>query len=137
MELFFRWFFGLGVFALGLGWLLIYFFLEIVRIHIKAKAGERGEQKAYEDVIKPLDVPSWLVGLMERTFFTVLVASNVSATALAILAWVTLKMAFSWNIVWRETESITIRSLAFSALLANLFSMLFALIVGLICLGGV
>jgi len=43
MELFFRWFFGLGVFALGLGWLLIYFFLEIVRIHIRAKAGERGE----------------------------------------------------------------------------------------------
>ena len=137
MELFSRWFFGLGVFSLGLGWLLIYFFLEIVRIHIKAKAGERGEQKAYDDVMKPLDVPSWLIGLLERTFFTVLVASNVSATALAILAWVTLKMAFSWNIVWRERESITVRSLAFSALLANLFSMLFALIGGLICRGGV
>ena len=136
MELFFRWFFGLGVFALGLGWLSIYFFLEIVRTHIKAKAGERGEQKAYDDVMKPLDVPSWLVGLMERTFFAVLVASNVSATALAILAWVALKMAFSWNIVWRERESITVRSLAFSALLANLFSMLFALIGGLICRGG-
>ena len=137
MELFFRWFFGLGVFALGLGWLSIYFFLEIVHIHIKAKADERGEQKVYDDVIKPLDVPSWLVGLMERTFFTVLVASNVSATALAILAWVTLKMAFSWKIVWGERESITVRSLAFSALLANLFSMLFALIGGLICRGGV
>ena len=136
MELFFRWFFGLGVFSLGLGWLLIYFFLEIVHIHIKAKAGERGEQKAYDDIMKPLDVPSWLVGLVERIFFTVLVAFNVSATALAILAWVTLKMAVSWHIVWRERESITVRSLLFSALLANLFSMLFALIGGLICRGG-
>jgi hypothetical protein len=137
MELFFRWFFGLGVFALGLGWLLIYFFLEIVHIHIKAKAGERGEEKAYDEVMKPLDVPSWLVGLVERTFFAVLVAFNVSATALAILTWIALKMAFSWNIVWREKGSITLRSLAFSALLANLFSMLFALIGGLICRGGV
>ena len=137
MELFFRWFFGLGVFSLGLGCLLIYFFLEIVHIHIKAKAGERGEQRAYDDVMKPLDVPSWLVGLVERTFFTVLVAFNVSATALAILAWIALKMAFSWNMVWREKVSITLRSLAFSALLANLFSMLFALIGGLICRGGV
>jgi hypothetical protein len=136
MELFFRWFFGLGVFALGLGWLLIYFFLEIVHIHIKAKAGERGEEKAYDEVMKPLDVPSWLVGLVERTFFAVLVAFNVSATALAILTWIALKMAFSWNIVWREKGSITLRSLAFSALLANLFSMLFALIGGLICRGG-
>jgi hypothetical protein len=137
MELFFRWFFGLGVFALGLGWLLIYFFLEIVHIHIKAKAGERGEEKAYDEVMKPLDVPSWLVGLVERTFFAVLVAFNVSATALAILTWIALKMAFSWNMVWRERGSITLRSLAFSALLANLFSMLFALIGGLICRAGV
>jgi hypothetical protein len=135
MELFFRWFFGLGIFALGLGWLFIYFFLEIVHIHIKARAGERGEQKTYDDIVKPLDVPSWLVGLLERTFFTVLVASDVSATALAILAWVTLKMAFGWNIVWRQRQSITVRSLAVSALLANLFSMLFALIGGLICRG--
>ena len=137
MELFSRWFFGLGVFALGLGWLFIYFFLEIAHVHIKAKAGERGEQKAYDEVMKPLDVPSWLVGLVERTFFTVLVAFNVSATALAILAWIALKMAFSWNIVWGERGSITLRSLAFSTLLANLFSMLFALVGGLICRGGV
>jgi hypothetical protein len=135
MGLFSRWFFGLGIFALGIGWLSTFLLLDVLRSCIKAKAAERKEGKKYDDFIAAGDIPSWLVGLIERTFFTVLVAFNVSATSVAMIAWVAVKMVYHWNIVWRERETITIRSLALSSLLGNIVSMLFALIGGLICRG--
>ena len=137
MEVFFRWFFGLGVFSLGIGWLATFLFLKVLRGYIEDKAAERKERKRYDEIMAPLDVPSWLVGLTERIFFTILIAFNVSATSVAMIVWVTAKMVYNWNIVLREREDITIRSLAASALLGNLVSMLFALIGGLICRGSI
>lgn len=137
MEVFLRWFFGLGIFALGIGWLFTSIFLKVVRRFVSSKAAERRETKRYGEIMIPLDVPSWLVGLIERTFFTILVAFNMSATSVAMVGWVTVKMLYNWNILLREREDITIRSLAFSALLGNVVSMLFALIGGLICRGSI
>ncbi len=137
MELFSRWFFGLGIFALGIGWLSTFILLNLLQSYIKAQAAERKEEKKYDEFTAAPDVPSWLIGLIERTFFTILVAFNVSATAVAMIAWVAVKMVYNWDIVWRGRENITVRSLAFSALLGNLSSMLFALIGGLICRGSI
>ncbi len=131
-----RWVFGLGIFALGIGWLCTGLFLKGIRSHIKNKATERDEAGLYEDIMTPLDVPSWLIGIMERTFFVILVTFDLSATAVAMIAWLTVKMLYNWNILTEE-KNITIRSLAFSALLGNIVSMLFALIGGLICRGSI
>lgn len=137
MGLFSRWFFGLGIFALGIGWLSTFILVNVLDSYIQAKAAERKEEERYDEFVVAADIPSWLVGLIERTFFTILVAFNVSATAVAMIAWVTVKMLYSWDIVWRERENITVRSLVLSALLGNLVSMLFALIGGLICRGSI
>ena len=137
MGLFSRWFFGLGILALGIGWLSTFLLLYVLRSYIKAKAAERKEEKKYDDFIAAGDIPSWLVGLIERTFFTILVAFNLSATSVAMIIWVAVKMLYNWDIVWRERENMTVRSLALSGLLGNIVSMLFALIGGLICRGSI
>ena len=137
MELFTRWFFGLGVFALSLGWLCTYLFLKGIRGYIETKAVKRNETEIYNEIMSPLDVPSWLIGLTERTFFVILVAFNLSATAIAMIAWLTVKMLYNSNILSDDKKNITVRSLKFSALLGNILSMLFALIGGLICRGSI
>ena len=137
MDIFLRWFFGLGIFAIGIGWLFTFIFLKVLRTHIMLKADQRKEADTYKENLTPLDVHSWLIGFTERTFFTILVAFNMSATAVAMIAWVTLKMLCNWNILLRERGNITLRSLAWSALLGNMVSMLFALIGGLICRGSI
>lgn len=136
MELFARWFFGLGIFALGLGWLYTWLFLKGIRSYIETKAVGRNEIESYNENMVPLDVPSWLIGFTERTFFVILVAFDFSAATVAMIAWLTVKMLYNWNILLFDSKkNITVRSLAFSALLANLISMFFALIGGLICGG--
>ena len=135
MEPFARWFFGLGVFALGIGWLCTSIFLKGMRSYIETKALRRNETEIYNEMITPLDVPSWLIGLTERTFFVILVAFELSAAAIALIGWLTVNMLYNCNILLFEKQNITVRSLAFSALLGNLISMLFALIGGLICGG--
>ena len=137
MDLFSRWFFGLGIFALGIGWLSTFLLLNVLRSYIKTKAAERKELEVYDEFMTAADIPSWLIGLGERTFFAILVAFNVSATAVAMIVWVAVKMLYDWNILWRQRENITIRSLALSGLLGNIVSMLFALIGGLICRGSI
>ena len=137
MELFARWFFGLGIFALGLGWLCTWLFLKGIRSYIETKATKRNETEIFNEMIAPLDVPSWFIGLTERTFFVILVAFELSAVAVAMIVWLTVKMLYNGNIFSDDKKNITVRSLAFSALLANLISMLFALIGGLICRGSI
>jgi hypothetical protein len=138
MDLFSRWFFGLGIFALGIGWLSTFLLLNVLRSYIKTKAAERKEMEVYDEFMAAADdIPSWLIGLAERTFFAILVAFNVSATAVAMIVWVVVRMLYNWNILWRQRENITIRSLALSDLLGSIVSMLFALIGGLICRGSI
>ena len=81
---------------------------------------------------QPGRVPAWLTGLIERLFFTVVVAFNVSTTPVAMIGWLTVKMVTNWNRPGRNVDDIP---LAFTALLAGLISMLFAFIGGSICSG--
>lgn len=127
-----RWTVGLIV-SLGVGWLFTGCFLkglqnyierrsllQALQASIRARPKEEGEK-----------VPPSLTGLIERLFFTMMVATDISGTAVAMITWIFAKMVTNWNRLGREVPV----SRAFSALLAGLVSMLFALIGGMICRG--
>lgn len=125
-----RWIIGLGV-SLGIGALVTGKLVEWLRAPIEREVAER--EKPLDTKRERLTIDNWLVGLIERPFFTVLVASEVSGTAVAILGWIALKMVFDWGVIsWKEGDRLA-RSYLFTALLGNLSSMFFALIGGLIC----
>lgn len=93
--------------------------------------------RAMHDVTKPegeKTVPPWLTGLIERLFFTVAVAFNLTGTAPAMIGWIAVKMASHWTRQHVEHGPDS-RFLVFSALLAGLVSMFFALLSGLIACG--
>jgi hypothetical protein len=125
--------FGLGLaFSIRLGGALTPYILLMIRNNIVEKAKERGEviDKLY---FENLEIPDWLVGTVERVFFTILVAFNISGTATAMIGWVTIKMLTDWHRILKPDAGVGLRSLAFSALLGNMISLFFALIGGLIC----
>jgi len=76
-------------------------------------------------------VPPALIGLLERLFFTVAVAFDLPGAAVAIIAWISIKMATHWNRIDPEKYPNG-RFLVFSGLLAGLVSMFFAMLGGLI-----
>jgi hypothetical protein len=79
-------------------------------------------------------VPPALTGIIERLFFTVLVAFDVAGVPAAMIAWIALKLATNWNQdYWKGTSSA--RLYGFSALIAGLVSMLFAFLGGLVVKG--
>jgi len=80
-------------------------------------------------------VPAWLVGSIERLFFTVVVAFNISGTAVAMIGWITVKMVTNWNRPGCSGPEFA--PVALTALLGGLVSMFFALIGGLICSGNI
>jgi hypothetical protein len=78
------------------------------------------------------EVPPWLMGAVERLFFTVLIGVDVSGTPTAMIGWLALKLATNWNHPdWKAKPDI--RTFALSALLGGLISMFFALLGGLVC----
>jgi hypothetical protein len=110
-----RWILGLTV-SVGLGALVTEYFLSRLR--------SRTRTKSYGVV----GVPAGLTGVIERAFFTVVVAFDISGTATAMMAWIGVKMAANWNATEQRDPAG-----AFTAVLAGLISMLFALVGGLIC----
>ena len=76
-------------------------------------------------------IPAWLVGVIERLFFTIVVAFDISSSAIAMVAWISVKMLTGWN---RQGAKSTADG-ALSGLLGDVVSMLFALVGGLICAG--
>ena len=127
------WLIGLLV-SLLIGHLVTDIFLNRLRLHIKRKADQRHETEIFNSIMsEPLDAPNWLIGLTERTFFTILVSFNVPATAIAMITWIAVKMVYNWGVLVRENSTVTHRSLAFSALLGNISSMFFAALGGIIC----
>ena len=87
---------------------------------------EKPERSAGE----PRRVPPWLTGVMERLFFTVVVAFDISGAAIAMIGWITLKLATNWNRPGTQSQERW-SAWAFSALIGGLVSMLFALLGGL------
>ena len=78
------------------------------------------------------------VGLIERTFFTLVVAFDMGGVITAMMAWVAAKMVVNWKrgIQYEETMSKKEHwMLERSALLGSMVSMIFALVGGLICRG--
>ncbi len=119
-ETMIRWLVGLGV-ALVLGAFLTEWFVSALRSHMKIpKSAGRV-------------MPSWLMGLSERLFFTLIVAFNISGAAIAMIGWMMLKVLPNWELY--VTRGSANKPLAMSSLLGSLCSMFFALIGGLICSG--
>jgi hypothetical protein len=88
------------------------------------------------DFYPPLDpserqIPAYITGPTERLFFTLLVAFDISGAAVAMVAWIGLKMATSKSFRNRE-ESESVFPFELTGLLGNLTSMLFALAGGVI-----
>lgn len=77
-----------------------------------------------------LRIPSWAAGLIERLFFTLAVAFDVSGSATAMMAWIAIKMAAHWNLLGKPDAPG-----ALSIALGGLVSMFFALTGGAICRG--
>lgn len=74
-----------------------------------------------------------LAGILERIFFTVLVAFQVTGVGGAMIAWIGIKLAIGWGSV-KEGKTAN-RALAFVGLVSSLTSMFFAVVGGLICNG--
>ncbi len=76
-------------------------------------------------------MPAFLMGAIERSFFTLAVAYNLSGLVIGMIGWLTIKMATSWN---RSNLSNNPTD-AFTGLVGGLVSLIFAIIGGLICNG--
>jgi len=84
------------------------------------------EEQSLNNDLLPL-----LTGLLERFFFTLVIAFNIGGGAVAMFAWLGAKMAVNWN---RQSKNDAVsRAYAMTALQAGLVSLLFALIGGLFC----
>jgi hypothetical protein len=75
-------------------------------------------------------VPSWITGAVERLFFTLWVAWDVSGIGTAMVTWLGPKLLTNWNRFSSQHDEPRVRAFAFSALLAGLLSMLFAFVGG-------
>ena len=120
------------VFSLGFGHVAVYEFLVRLRLYMNL-----GSKPGQESITKA--VPSWLMGVGERFFFTIAVGVNLSGAGVAMMAWIAIKMAANWNRPGppnEEEEDLLIRKrFALSAAVAGMMSMIFALLGGLICKG--
>jgi hypothetical protein len=87
-----------------------------------------------EDEDKP--VQPWLTGLIERFVFFLMVAFEMPATPVTMMAWLGIKMAASWNrsVSTSPDEEVETKQAqgAMAAVVLGLLSMGFALIGGLL-----
>lgn len=77
-------------------------------------------------------IGGFFIGIIERIFFTVCTAFNLSGLVIGIIGWLTIKMASNHNLLNGQERTSESRNLALSALLGGLISMLFAILGGLI-----
>src|SRR5438309_8491421 len=87
---------------LGLGWSLFagHFVVGVVVDGLRAQI--RAAPEAFDDSMPSTwepdpRIPSWAEGLIERLFFTLAVAFDVSGSATAMMAWIAIRMAAHWN----------------------------------------
>tara|TARA_R110002111_G_scaffold189680_4_gene254960 strand:- start:289 stop:717 length:429 start_codon:yes stop_codon:yes gene_type:complete len=86
----------------------------------------------------PSPISPRLVGIIECLFFTLAVAFDMNGVIVAMVGWITVKMAANWgsrNVP--EGMSGDREDFRLSALLGGLVSMGFALVGGLICRGSI
>lgn len=151
METFSRWTIGLVV-SLLIGHFVTGEFVDLVRSHYRID--EKWIDENFDYGLPNL--PRWVIGPLERLFFTLLVAFNVSGVATGMMIWLLVKMVSNWNLLIpplvgenrnlktdeekkREKEQdmhrAMLRRYTWSGFLGTLMSLLFALLGGLICGG--
>jgi hypothetical protein len=120
--MFWRWFVGLG-FSIVIGHFAVDYGLRMLRRWLTGH-----ETLAEHLTPEERGVPASLVGVIERLFFTVVVAYDVSGSVTAMVAWCAVKMATNWDTkdakMWLPFPG--------TSLLGSFASMLFALAGGLI-----
>ena len=118
---------GFSVSLIG-GGISAWLFLKILRLwmHLSKEKDVTEETRA---------VPSWVTGAIERLFFTLLIYFKLPGVPAAMLIWLTLKMVTNWNSPLRQETDKKHTRLSFTALLAGLISLGFAVYGGLIARG--
>jgi hypothetical protein len=117
-----NWSIGLLGFAVIFGYFITALFTSKLRKHA-------------EEGVTPDKVMAFWTGTIERLFFTLLVAFEMSGIPTVLVAWIIFKVAPDWDRLKKETQAEDLKGPAFVRLLGNVLSMIFALVGGLICSG--
>lgn len=128
-EVLYRWLMGLVVISTLVGSLLTYlWYLTLAKI-----AGVDRDIKGWKSVVTENGI---LTGIVERAFFVVAIATNMSGTAIAMVAWTVLKSSTLWaSFIGKGPSEATDGKRVQVSLLASLGSMIIAMIAGKICSG--
>jgi len=125
------------VFSLIIGSFFTYFIHKVFRYHFYSTAVKRDwidlenveNSRVKQEEIEIIPLLPATIGVIERFFFTILVAFYLPGVATAIITWMLIKMATGWNRIQKgETWR---RMLSFQALLNSMFSLTFAVVAGL------
>lgn len=123
-----RWYIGVVVVAMLLGDIAVDTF-SFVLSYTHSRPFERSR-----DV--PQFISGRLTGLLERLFFSVCVGVDLGGSAVAMVAWTTIKNTTFWSKFIRNDTSGSYDALrTYFALLLSFLSMFFALLGGLVCRG--
>jgi len=128
-----RWFIGLGLIAVCLGHGITWFVRWGLRKYAESYGITSSVFKITDFQKKRHTFQPFLVGVFERTFFTILIAYKVPAVGAGLILWITVKMVVGWSRYTIDTFDSRVR--AFNALMMNLTSLLFAVLGGLIING--
>lgn len=126
------WVIGLGVVSLFLGSVVSFLVWRALHKYFGRLNVERGWNLP-SDFTTTVWLYPFLIGILERLFFTILIAFQVTGAGGGLIGWIGVKLAVGWGSV-KEGKTAN-RALAFSGLLSNLTSLLFAVLGGLICNG--
>jgi hypothetical protein len=118
-----RWLVGILVVSLGVGYLAAWGSLKVLRTSLQLDKGVASPR---------LGVPSWLIGLTERLFVTVLVGIGYDV-AIPIILYIVVKMAIFWKTKYKGLPNVGER--AGASLIGTAVSLLLALIGGMVCKG--
>jgi hypothetical protein len=127
------WTIGLGGVSLLAGSICSYFvWLQLHSFFERTAKKKRWGVK--KEATERIPIQPILIGVLERLFFTILVAFEVSGVASGLTTWIVVKMVSGWNRYAGGDETWR-RMLAFNGLINTLVSLLFAIIGGLIANG--
>ncbi len=142
VEIAIRWIVGLS-FSLFLGCFAAAKTVDLVRKKYIEKASVDDSDLEYFGTFFGKPGLEEKIGYVERFFFTICVAFNLSGLVIGIIMWVALKMLYIWAPGFnalekfkdseREKKTRLFSEFAMSSVLGSMVSIIFALIAGLFC----
>jgi len=105
-----KWLIGLGVIAVWLGHYITSFLQWGLRKYAESYGITSSVFKIENFQKKRHTFQPFLVGVLERTFFTILIAFEVSAIGAALILWITVKMIAGWNRYTKDTFGSRVRA---------------------------